>query len=89
VTDSEEAFYSTSGLSISGSEVIEAPLSEILSFVFRDYIHSWHFKLTHSKAFPLQLQESLHFALRVLAKRIQDVDWIPFLTTRSVKVDSL
>lgn len=84
VTDSEEACYSTSSLSISGSPAIDAPLSEILGYIFRDYVYSWHFKLTHSKAFPIQLQESVYFALKTLSRKIEDVDWMPFLTTRLV-----
>jgi hypothetical protein len=56
VSDIEEACYTSTGLSISGSALIDGPLTEILGFIFRDYVYSWHFKLTHSKSFPIQLQ---------------------------------
>ncbi len=82
ISDSEEACYTSSGLSISGSPIIDAPLNEILGFIFRDYIYSWHFKLTHSKAFPIQLQDTANFAITTLSRKIEDVDWMPFLTTR-------
>jgi sorting nexin-13 len=82
ISESEEACYTSSGLSISGSPIIDAPLGEILGYVFRDYLYSWHFKLTHSKAFPIQLQDTAHFAITTLSRKIKDVDWMPFLTTR-------
>ena len=82
IPDSDEACYTSSGLSISGSPIIDAPLTEILGFIFRDYVYSWHFKLTHSKAFPIQLQDTAHFAITTLSRKIKDVDWMPFLTTR-------
>ena len=83
ISDSEEACcYTSSGLSISGSPLIDAPLDQILGYIFRDYVYSWHFKLTHSKAFPIQLQDAAHFATTTLSRKIKDVDWMPFLTTR-------
>ena len=82
ISDSQDACYTSSSLSISGSPIIDAPLGEILGFIFRDYVYSWHFKLTHSKAFPIQLQETAQFAVTTLSRKIQDVDWMPFLTTR-------
>ena len=82
IPDSDEACYTSSGLSISGSSIIDAPLTEILGYIFRDYVYSWHFKLTHSKAFPIQLQDTAHFAITTLSRKIKDVDWMPFLTTR-------
>ena len=82
INDSEDVCYVSSRLSISGSTIIDVPLSEIMDYIFRDYIYSWHFKLTHSKAYPIQLQETVQYALTSMSRKIQDVDWMPFLTTR-------
>jgi len=49
ISDSEEACYTSSGLSISGSETIDLQLNEIMGYIFRDFVYSRHFKLTHSK----------------------------------------
>ena len=73
-------------MSLSGNDVIDAPLNDIVSYVFRDYVYPWHFKLTHSKAFPVHLLDTVQVAIAKLSNRIRDVDWIPFLTTRYVKL---
>ena len=82
ISDSEDACYTSSGLSISGSDTIDLQLNEIVGYIFRDFVYSWHFRLTHSKSFPIQLQETTQFAMTTLCKKIKEVDWMPFLTTR-------
>ena len=82
ISDSEEACYTSSGLSISGSETIDLQLNEIMGYIFRDFVYSWHFRLTHSKSFPIQLQETTQFAMTTLCRKIKEVDWMPFLTRR-------
>ena len=67
---------------LAGSSQIDSPLNEIIAYVFRDYIFSWHFKLSHSHSFPAEAEDSLHRLVASLAAKIQQVDWIPFLTTR-------
>ena len=67
---------------LAGSGPIDDPLNEILAFVFRDFVYSWHFRLTHSHSFPKEAEDSLHNFIRRLSEGIQRVDWIPFLTTR-------
>ena len=68
----------------SGSPHIDEPLNLILSYVFRDYIYPWHFKLTHDRAFPIHLKDSINYVMAFLSLRIKSIDWIPFLTTRLV-----
>ncbi len=70
--------------SLTGSELIDEPLNSILSYVFRDYIYPWHFKLTHRRAFPVHLQDSVRVLASNLSHKIKGVDWIPYLTTRLV-----
>jgi len=69
---------------LAGSSQIDSPLNEIIAYVFRDYVFSWHFKLTHSHTFPAEAEDSLHRLVASLAGKIQEVDWIPFLTTSLV-----
>ena len=96
--------------SLTGSNKIDDPLNMILSYVFRDYIYPWHFKVTHDRAFPTHLKDSINhlinnmsfkvlifkqFFMRSKNERkkmsfldaflqVQDIDWMPFLTTRLV-----
>jgi len=69
---------------LAGSSPIDDPLNQILAFVFRDFVYSWHFRLTHSHSFPQQAEDSIHNFIRRLSEGIQRVDWIPFLTTSLV-----
>ncbi len=79
------AMWKCSSIDIfSGAPQIDEPLNLILSYVFRDYIYPWHFKLTHDRAFPIHLKDSINYLVTNLSMRIRVVDWIPFLTTRLV-----
>ena len=49
--------------SLTGSSIIDEPLNLILSYVFRDYIYPWHFKLTPDRAFPIHLRDSINFLI--------------------------
>ena len=49
--------------SLTGSSIIDEPLNLILSYVFRDYIYPWHFKLTPDRAFPIHLKDSINFLI--------------------------
>ena len=69
---------------LTGSSVIDKPLNEIIGYIFRDYVYSWHFNLSHSSAFPTEAEDSLHIVVANLAFKIKEVDLIPFLTTRLV-----
>ena len=68
----------------SGSPHIDEPLNLILSYIYRDYIYPWHFKLTHDRAFPIHLKDSINYLVVNLSMRIKSIDWIPYLTTRLV-----
>lgn len=70
--------------SLTGSSAIDEPLNLILSYIYRDYIYPWHFKLTHDRAFPIHLKDSINYLVVNLSLRIKAVDWMPYLTTRLV-----
>eukprot|EP00096_Caligus_rogercresseyi_P016194 TRINITY_DN8769_c0_g1_i1.p1 TRINITY_DN8769_c0_g1~~TRINITY_DN8769_c0_g1_i1.p1 ORF type:complete len:301 (-),score=54.84 TRINITY_DN8769_c0_g1_i1:37-939(-) len=69
---------------ISGHPDIDAIIGEILQFVFRDHIHSWHSHLNHSKAFSHSLGATTSLLLKSLSFQVQKIDWIPYLTTKLV-----
>uniref|UniRef100_A0A0K2UHU8 Sorting nexin13like [Megachile rotundata] n=1 Tax=Lepeophtheirus salmonis TaxID=72036 RepID=A0A0K2UHU8_LEPSM len=69
---------------ISGHPDIDTILSEIIHFVFRDHIHSWHSQLTYSRAFSMSLSKTVSCLLKSLSTQVQKVDWIPYLTTKLV-----
>lgn len=68
--------------SITGHAEVDVPLNEVFSYIFRDYVYSWHLNLTHSGSFPAEAEDCLRRAAANLADRIKAVDWIPFLTQR-------
>jgi sorting nexin-13 len=70
--------------SLTGSEHIDEPLNLILGYVLRDYIYPWHFKVTHDRAFPMHLKDTINHVIIHMSSKIKSVDWIPFLTTRLV-----
>ncbi len=72
----------TPGSSLTGEPPIDAELSEILSFVLRDFVHVWQCKLTHTNDFSHAVQETVQTSIAALSDRVRMVDWIPFLTTR-------
>jgi sorting nexin-13 len=69
---------------LTGSPIIDEQLNQIIGYIFRDYVYTWHFNVTHSSAFPSEAEDSLHIVVANLAFKIKEVDLIPFLTTRLV-----
>lgn len=68
--------------SLTGYAKLDDELDDILNFVFRDYVYTWLFSISHSDEFVLQVRDTLHVVLTSLSERVRAVDWIPFLTTR-------
>ncbi|XP_059091877.1 sorting nexin-13-like [Tigriopus californicus] len=70
--------------SLTGYGKLDEELDDILNYVFRDYVYSWLFSISHSDEFVLQVRDTLHVVLTSLSERVRAVDWMPFLTTRLV-----
>ena len=56
--------------SLTGSSKIDDPLNMILSYVFRDYIYPWHFKVTHDRAFPTHLKDSINHLVHNMSFKV-------------------
>ncbi|KAJ8917534.1 hypothetical protein NQ315_005583 [Exocentrus adspersus] len=70
---------------VTGSELIDSSLQEILGYVIRDYVTSWYTLISRDTEFTdVTVRHSAQaFAINI-ANRVKDVDWIPFLTQRLV-----
>ncbi|KAH1004594.1 sorting nexin-13 isoform X1 [Dendroctonus ponderosae] len=70
---------------VTGSELIDSSLQEILGYIIRDYIEPWYRLISMDSEFP-QLavrQTAQTFAINI-SNRVKEVDWIPYLTQRLV-----
>ncbi|CAG9769009.1 unnamed protein product [Ceutorhynchus assimilis] len=70
---------------VTGSELIDSSLQEILGYIIRDYVQPWYSLISTDSEFP---QTSIRrtaqtFAINI-SNRIKEVDWIPYLTQRLV-----
>ena len=82
VSRNQEAVWPRDHMTVlTGFSQIDAPLNQIFAYIFRDYVLSWHFPLTHNAGFPAEAEKSVHSMVAALATRIRNVDWIPYLTT--------
>ncbi|KAJ8952481.1 hypothetical protein NQ318_003276 [Aromia moschata] len=70
---------------VTGSELIDSSLQEILGYIVRDYVSSWYNLISRDTEFTeVSLRHTAQtFAINV-SNRIKDVDWIPYLTQRLV-----
>ncbi|XP_017768744.1 PREDICTED: sorting nexin-13-like isoform X2 [Nicrophorus vespilloides] len=70
---------------VTGSELIDTSLQEILGYVIRDYVSPWYNLISTNEDLP---QKSVRKSAQKLAinisNRVKEVDWIPYLTTRLV-----
>lgn len=70
---------------VTGSELIDSSLQEILGYIIRDYIQPWYLLISADKDFLNNSvrQTAQTFAINI-SNRIKEVDWIPYLTQRLV-----
>lgn len=69
---------------LTGSQVIDEQLQDILSYIIRDYVYPWYDQLSANPEFPHQVRLTVQKMLISFANRVKEVDWIPYLTTRLV-----
>lgn len=70
---------------VTGSDLIDTSLQEILSFIIRDYFSTWYSTVSLDTEFPERTVKSSiqNFAIN-LSNKVKDIDWIPYLTTNLV-----
>ncbi|CAG9855944.1 unnamed protein product [Phyllotreta striolata] len=70
---------------VTGSELIDSSLQEILGYVIRDYVSNWYNIITRDPEFPnvTVRRTAQTFAINI-SNRVKDVDWIPYLTQKFV-----
>ena len=70
IHDANELRMFWESASLTGSSQIDEPLNLILSYVYRDYIYPWHFKLTHDRAFPTHLKDSINHLIYNMSSKV-------------------
>jgi sorting nexin-13 len=70
---------------VTGSELIDTSLQEILGYIIRDYISPWYNLISRDSEFTnvTVRKTSQTFAINI-SNRVKEIDWIPYLTTRLV-----
>jgi len=69
---------------ITGSALIDETIHEMIDYILRDYIHSWHDHITEDDEFVHELRLTIQETLVTLSSRVKEIDWIPYITTALV-----
>lgn len=70
---------------VTGSDLIDSSLQEILGYVIRDYVSPWYDVISSDHEFTeVTVKKTAQtFAINI-SNRVKEIDWIPYLTTRLV-----
>lgn len=69
---------------LTGSQLIDESLQDIISYIIRDYVYPWYDKVSDDDEFCYHIRNSGQKVVVNIAARMKEVDWIPYLTTRLV-----
>ncbi|XP_051519393.1 sorting nexin-13-like isoform X1 [Myxocyprinus asiaticus] len=69
---------------LTGSNIIDEPLQQVIQFALRDYIQYWYYTLSDDETFLLEIRQTVQNALVEFSTRSKEVDWQPYFTTRLV-----
>ncbi|KAF5288724.1 hypothetical protein FQA39_LY15296 [Lamprigera yunnana] len=70
---------------VTGSELIDNSLQEILRYVIRDYVTPWYNLISLNNEFPeVTIRKTSQNLAINISNRIKVIDWIPYLTTKLV-----
>ncbi|XP_061106275.1 sorting nexin-13 isoform X1 [Conger conger] len=69
---------------VTGSNIIDEPLQQVIQFALRDYIQYWYYTLSEDESFLLEIRQTVQHALVQFSTRSKEVDWQPYFTTRLV-----
>ncbi|XP_063777811.1 sorting nexin-13 isoform X3 [Pseudophryne corroboree] len=69
---------------VTGANMIDEPLQQVIQFSLRDYVQYWYYTLSEDESFLLQIRQTVQNALVQFSTRSKEVDWQPYFTTRLV-----
>ncbi|XP_055276517.1 sorting nexin-13 isoform X2 [Moschus berezovskii] len=69
---------------LTGANIIDEPLQQVIQFSLRDYVQYWYYTLSDDESFLLEIRQTLQNALIQFATRSKEIDWQPYFTTRLV-----
>ncbi|KAM7177255.1 sorting nexin-13 isoform 4-T4 [Macrochelys suwanniensis] len=69
---------------LTGANIIDEPLQQVLQFSLRDYVQYWYYTLSDDESFLLEIRQALQNALIQFSTRSKEMDWQPYFTTRLV-----
>ncbi|XP_070471950.1 sorting nexin-13 isoform X11 [Equus przewalskii] len=69
---------------LTGANIIDEPLQQVIQFSLRDYVQYWYYTLSDDESFLLEIRQTLQNALVQFATRSKEIDWQPYFTTRIV-----
>ncbi|KAL3282364.1 hypothetical protein HHI36_005550 [Cryptolaemus montrouzieri] len=70
---------------VTGSDLIDSSLQEILGYIIRDYVLPWYNLISRDTEFPEVTVKRTAQALAInISNRIKEIDWVPYFTTRLV-----
>ncbi|XP_064647759.1 sorting nexin-13-like isoform X2 [Lineus longissimus] len=69
---------------LTGANIIDEVLQEVLFYLFRDYIKSWYRKISDHESFPHDIRLTMQRVIIAFSERSKQVEWVPYFTTRLV-----
>lgn len=69
---------------LTGANIIDEQLQEVLRYAFRDYICTWYSQISDNEEYLISVQEMVQKVIIAFASRSKEVEWVPYLTTRLV-----
>ncbi|KAM4705282.1 sorting nexin-13 isoform 2-T2 [Rhinophrynus dorsalis] len=69
---------------VTGANMIDEPLQQVIQFSMRDYIQYWYYTLSEDESFLLEIRQTVQNALVQFSTRSKEIDWQPYFTTRLV-----
>ncbi|XP_074125897.1 sorting nexin-13 isoform X3 [Sminthopsis crassicaudata] len=69
---------------LTGANIIDEPLQQVIQFSLRDYVQYWYYTLSDDESFLLEIRQMLQNALIQFSTRSKEIDWQPYFTTRIV-----
>lgn len=70
---------------VTGSDLIDSSLQEILGYIVRDYVTPWYSLISTDDEFSdVTVKRTAQTLAINVSNRVKEIDWIPYLTTRLV-----
>lgn len=69
---------------LTGANVIDSPLQEVLHYLLRDFIESWYSKISKDQSFLTHLRHSIQKMIVSFSNQAKEMDWVSFITASTV-----